>query len=52
MEFDLLRNSLNPVNAFRVMKYNIDFKLDHPDYFDPSGLLVFCGSQGSGKTLY
>lgn len=51
MDYDLLRNSLNPLNALQVIKYNIDFRADHPDYFDPSGLLVFCGSQGSGKTL-
>lgn len=48
---DLLRDNLNPFNAAKVVKYNIDFRADHPDYFDPSGLLVFCGSQGSGKTL-
>lgn len=51
MDYDLLRNSLNPVNGLKVVKYNIDFRASHPDYFDPSGLLVFCGSQGSGKTL-
>lgn len=48
---DFLRNSLNPIGAAEVIKYNIDFRADHPDYFDPSGLLIFCGSQGSGKTL-
>lgn len=48
---DYLRNSLNPVGAAQVIKYNIDFRADHPDYFDPSGLLIFCGSQGSGKTI-
>ena len=48
---DFLRNSLNPIGAAEVIKYNIDFRAEHPDYFDPSGLLIFCGSQGSGKTL-
>ena len=28
-----------------------DFKKKHPTYFDPDGLLVFCGPQGSGKTI-
>ena len=27
------------------------FKKAHPEYFDPEGLLIFCGAQGSGKTL-
>ena len=27
------------------------FARQHPNYFVPEGLLVFCGSQGSGKTL-
>lgn len=48
---EFLKNSLNPLGAAEVIKYNIDFRADHPDYFDPSGLLIFCGSQGSGKTL-
>lgn len=46
-----LKNSLNPLGAAEVIKYNIDFRENNPDYFDPSGLLIFCGSQGSGKTL-
>ena len=27
------------------------FRAEHPEYFDPCGLMVFCGPQGSGKTL-
>lgn len=46
-----LDGSLNPLNAFKVVKHNIDFKRMNPDYFDPEGLLIFCGEQGSGKTL-
>lgn len=46
-----LKNSLNPLGAAEVIKYNVDFRANNPDYFDPSGLLIFCGSQGSGKTL-
>lgn len=35
----------------KVLKYKQEFKKAHPDYFEPDGLMVFCGSQGSGKTL-
>lgn len=46
-----LRGSVNPLNPFRVAKHNIAFRRAHPEYFDPDGLLIFCGEQGSGKTL-
>lgn len=46
-----LDGSLNPSNIFKVIKHNIDFRKNHPDYFDPEGLMIFCGEQGSGKTL-
>lgn len=53
MSFDLsmLEGSLNPKHIFEILKYRNKFTREHPDYFDPEGLLVFCGSQGSGKTL-
>lgn len=51
METQLLDGSLNPVNVARVIKHNHDFYTAHPGYFKPEGLLVFCGEQGSGKTL-
>ena len=51
MQTNLLDGSLNPLNVARVIKHNHDFFLSHPDYFRPEGLLVFCGEQGSGKTL-
>lgn len=51
MELNLLEGSLNPFNIFRVMKHNSDFYKSHPEYFKPEGLLIFCGEQGSGKTL-
>lgn len=43
--------SLNPVNIFKIIRHNILFARDNPDYFYPSGIWVFCGPQGSGKTL-
>lgn len=46
-----LEGSMNPLNVFKVVKYNHDFRKRNPTYFDPEGLLIFCGEQGSGKTL-
>lgn len=46
-----LRGSLDPDRPLKLIKYHRDFKKEHPDYFDLSGLLIFCGGQGSGKTL-
>lgn len=51
MDIDLLSGSLNPKNIIDLVKYRKRFKRENPDYFYPEGLLVFCGSQGSGKTL-
>lgn len=51
MDLDLLRGSLNPKNLIDLAKYKRSFRKENPDYFYPEGLLVFCGSQGSGKTL-
>jgi len=48
---ELLNGSLNIFNIFKILKFRIDFNKKHPDYFTPDGLLTFCGSQGSGKTL-
>ena len=51
VEKDLLNGSVNPFNMVKVAKFKYDFIKEHPDYFNPDGLLIFCGSQGSGKTL-
>ena len=51
IDTELLSGSLNPFNLIKVIKFRLDFAKSHPDYFIPEGLLVFCGSQGSGKTL-
>lgn len=48
---DLLNGSMNFINMYKVARFKIDFIKNHPNYFNPDGLLVFCGSQGSGKTL-
>lgn len=46
-----LEGSMNPLNVVKVVKHNHAFKKGHPEYFNPEGLMVFCGEQGSGKTL-
>lgn len=51
LSYNDLSGSINPVNMLKVAKFKIDFIKAHPDFFNPDGLLVFCGSQGSGKTL-
>lgn len=43
--------SINPYNLLRTLRYKIQFAQDNPDYFYPAGIWVFCGPQGSGKTL-
>lgn len=51
MDLSLLEGSLNPKHFINTLKYRSRFSKNHPDYFYPEGLLVFCGGQGSGKTL-
>lgn len=43
--------SKNPVNIFNTLYYKLKFAQDNPDYFYPSGIWIFCGAQGAGKTL-
>ena len=48
---EYLKGSLNVKHVFSTIKHNILFARENPDYFYPSGIWVFCGPQGSGKTL-
>lgn len=48
---ELLKGITNPLAVWRSVRYKAEFRRQHPDYFDPEGLLIFCGPQGSGKTL-
>lgn len=48
---DSLSGSHNFFNIFRVVNYKRKFAVEHPTYFYPEGLLVFCAEQGAGKTL-
>lgn len=51
INFDLLRGGKNPKQIIDIMRHNQAFRIEHPEFFEPDGLLIFCGSQGSGKTL-
>lgn len=51
MDFANFEGSKNLKNAIRVHNYNVAFRREHPEYFDPEGILVFCGMQGAGKTI-
>lgn len=51
MRSELLKGSKNPFDIAKGIKYDIDFRKSHPDFFEPEGILIFCGPQGSGKTL-
>lgn len=46
-----LKDSLNPLNICKKIKYDFQFRRDNPGYFYPDGLVVFIGGQGTGKTL-
>lgn len=46
-----LKEDLGILNIYKQIKYNHDFYIANPTYFRPDGLLIFCGPQGSGKTL-
>lgn len=48
---DFLSGSVNPLNSIKTIRHNILFARNNPDYFYPDGIWVFCGPQGSGKTL-
>lgn len=48
---NFLSGSLDVSSLVDTIKYKRDFRKQHPDFFDPSGILVFCGPQGAGKTL-
>lgn len=45
------REKFSIKNIFKTIKYRINFIKENPTYFDPDGLLIYVGGQGSGKTL-
>lgn len=48
---ELLQGPFKPSALYKAIRYKSEFRQLHPEYFDPEGLLIFCGPQGSGKTL-
>lgn len=46
-----MKDSLNPLNFYKKLKYDITFRRNNPGYFYPDGLVVFVGGQGTGKSL-
>lgn len=46
-----LHDSFNIRNAIGLLQYKIEFRREHPFWFDPIGTAIFIGSQGAGKTL-
>lgn len=47
----LLGGSSDLDDFLKCRKYKKDFHKEHPEYFDPDGIMIFCGPQGAGKTL-
>ena len=47
----VINSSFNIEDLFKTLKFKYDFMVNNPDYFYPYGTIVFCGPQGSGKTL-
>lgn len=45
------QDGLTPRRLFRCIKFKIENYKINPQFFKPCGTLVFCGSQGEGKTL-
>lgn len=50
-EKDYFKGSKNPIDIWRSFRFDAQFYQDNPNYFNPAGIWVFCGAQGSGKTL-
>lgn len=48
---DYFRGSHNPVGVFQSIHFDSQFYQAHPDYMHCDGIWIFCGAQGSGKTL-
>lgn len=48
---DFTSGSKNPFNLVDTLIYKYRFARDNPFFFNPAGIWVFCGPQGSGKTL-
>lgn len=45
------KGSINPWQGIKTLAYKFRNLRENPTYFYPDGIWVFCGPQGSGKTL-
>lgn len=41
IDYNCCRESMNPFLIPQLLKFRIDFRREHPDYFDPDGLVMF-----------
>lgn len=48
---EITKGSVNPLRAVATGVYKARNFFNDPNYFYPAGIWVFCGPQGSGKTL-
>lgn len=48
---EYFNGSKNPVGVIQSLHFDSKFYQSNPDYFHPDGIWIFCGAQGSGKTL-
>lgn len=48
---DALTSKLSFRDLADNLKFRREFRRSFPNYFSPDGIILFCGSQGSGKTL-
>ena len=44
-----LDSNLSLIDGGRAVKYKLDFRKMHPTYFDPEGILIFCGPRAPEK---
>lgn len=51
MRDSFLFGSKNPADIFRTVAYRYRHMKENPTEFGRTGIKIFCGSQGSGKTL-
>lgn len=51
MRDSLMAGSKNPVDIIRTLRYRFQQFRENPTEFRCTGIRIFCGSQGSGKTL-
>lgn len=49
--YDAFKGNISIKDFIADIKYKKQFAKEHPTYFDPDGLILFCGGQGAGKTI-